>query len=297
MRYNKLLVLVCGLLAFGTLTSGIIRHRVSETKYLKLAQQQKFDCVGQIYSDTTARGSCVLISDRYVLSAAHVFLENDTRLDTIRMSGQMIVAYTPINVRESNVTTLSVVLRGKSYRVRRLLLHPAYRDSLTKGTCDVALLELEQPVTSIIPASPNTLFDELRSEVVGVGYGASGPADRPDLIGFLNKKIAGENVVDSVGGVEHRGHSTLMFCDFDHPSRTDCNKMGSSTPRPLEYVCSGGDSGGGLFRMKNGRWELIGICSGSNDNVEQLNKSGYYGMTMQWTRVSAFTEWINKHTR
>jgi len=297
MRHNKFLVLACGMLAFLTLTSGIIRHRVSEVKYLKLAQQQQFDCVGQIFSDTTARGSCVLISDRYVLSAAHVFLEYDTRPDTIRMHDQMIVVYTPIKTRMSEVSALSVILRGKSYRVRRLLLHPAYRDSLTKGTCDVALLELEQPVTSIVPASPNTLFDELRSTVVGVGYGASGPADRPDLVGLFNKKIAGENVVDSIAGAAYHGHSTLMFCDFDHPTRTDCNKMGSSTPRPLEYVCTGGDSGGGLFRAKNGRWELIGICSGSNHNVEQLNKSGYYGMTMQWTRVSAFTEWIGENTR
>ena len=177
------------------------------------------------------------------------------------------------------------------------MLHPNYLDSLTKGSCDIALLELEQPLKNMTSAKLNTAFDELNSNVVGVGYGASGPADRPDLVGLHNKKIAGENVIDRIGGQKYSGFETLLICDFDHPARKDCNKSGSTIPRPLEYICSGGDSGGGLFRKIRKKWELIGICSAAGTDIEQLIKTGYYGQTMEWTRISSFTKWVEELTR
>ncbi|MBK8644872.1 MAG: hypothetical protein IPN15_22450 [Saprospiraceae bacterium] len=93
--------------------------------------------------------------------------------------------------------------------------------------------------------------------------------------------MPGENVIDSIGGQIYLDRESLLICDFDHPTRNDCNKIGSPVPRPLEYICSGGDSGGGLFRNKNNAWELIGICSGSGVDINQLMKSGYYGHTME----------------
>ena len=63
---------------------------------------------------------------------------------------------------------------------------------------------------------------------------------------------------------------------------------------PLEYMCGGGDSGGGLFRQTQGKWELIGICSGADIDVEQLMKTGYYGQQMHWTHVSLFADWIRQ---
>jgi hypothetical protein len=84
--------------------------------------------------------------------------------------------------------------------------------------------------------------------------------------------------VDEFGGELVNGRPGLLMCDFDHPTDSaDCNKMGRGTPRPLEYFCGGGDSGGGLFRKKGKAWELIGICSGSEHNVDQMVRTGYYG--------------------
>jgi len=68
--------------------------------------------------------------------------------------------------------------------------------------------------------------------------------------------------------------------------------MGSAKPLPLEYTVAGGDSGGGLFRKNKGKWELIGICSGSEINIDKLMKVGYYGQSMNWVRVSVFEKWI-----
>jgi hypothetical protein len=69
--------------------------------------------------------------------------------------------------------------------------------------------------------------------------------------------------------------------------------MGNATPRPLEYVGSGGDSGGGLFRYNNKKWELAGIYSQTDINVLDIIKTGYYCAIMKWTRVSAFDDWIS----
>lgn len=292
MNKTKTILSAFSIVVFLTFFSGITRHDVNEDEYLKLAQETQFDCVGQIFKDTIVSGSCVLISERFVLSAAHVFIESDTRIDTLQTNGKSIVLYRQINDRTTSVHNLFVVFKGQRVRVKRLIIHPYYLDSLTKGSCDIALLELETPLTVITPASLNSLFNEINSNVVGVGFGASGPADRPDLVSLYNKKIAGENVVDSISGFRYFSVETILMCDFDHPSRKDCNKMGSSTPRPLEYVCSGGDSGGGLFNKKGREWELVGICAGSGVKIGQFMKTYYYGQTMEWTRVSAFTTWI-----
>lgn len=73
--------------------------------------------------------------------------------------------------------------------------------------------------------------------------------------------------------------------------------MGSATPRPLEYICGGGDSGGGLFRQIENHWELIGICAGSSTDIPQLLKTGYYGQIMSWTRIAGFEKWITEHIK
>ena len=297
MKFKRLVFPFFGIVIFTTFFSGIIRHDVDEKAYLELAKKPQFDCVGQVFVDTIGSGSCVLISDRFALSAAHGFIDFDTRPDTLSLNGHTIVSYVSYNERLTDISNLSLKFKEYKVKVRNVWIHPNYLDSLTKGSCDIAILELEKPIKEIVPAKLNNAFNELNSNVVGVGFGASGPADRPDLVKMHNKKIAGENVVDSIGGLTYLGLKTLLICDFDHPTRTDCNRIGSPVPRPLEYIVSGGDSGGGLFRLNNGKWELIGICSGTGTEVERLIKTGYYGQLMEWTRVSPFVNWINEHRK
>lgn len=297
MKYHSRKILTLSALTILTFFSGIIRHDVDEKNYLALAAERQFDCVGQVFKDTSASGSCVLISDRFVLSAAHVFIDSDTRPQKMEFNGQTVVVFVPYNQRVTDVTKLHVVFDGLKYKVKNLTIHPSYLDSLTKGSCDIALIELEQPLKTISSANLESAFDELNADVVGVGYGASGTADRPDLVDLYSKKIAGENVIDSIAGSKYLGFETLLICDFDHPTRNDCNKLGSPTPRPLEYICSGGDSGGGLFRKEGEKWGLIGICSSTATDIDQLKETGYYGQLMQWTRVSAFKSWIDEQTR
>ena len=297
MKLKKATILIFSALAFLTFFSGIIRDDVKEEKYLKLARQKQFDCVGQVFKDTVPAGSCVLIGDRFVLSAAHVFIQNDYRLDTIVNNGITMIINKPINSRTGDITTYFFSFNGKRYQGKSLEIYPTSPDSLTNGKCDIAVIELKEVVKFISPARISNSFNELHSNVVGVGFGSSGIASQPQTVAFYNKKIAGENVIDSLAGFILDGKPTILMCDFDHPTRKDCNKMGSSQPRPLEYISSGGDSGGGLFRQSKTGWELIGITSGGGVNIEQLMKTGYYGQIMDFTRVSVFANWISGQTK
>jgi hypothetical protein len=297
MQHKRIIIFALSCLPLFIFFSGIIRHDVKEEEYIKLAQEKQFDCVGQVLKDTAIGGSCVLIGDRYAISAAHVFIDTDSRIDTVQIEGSTIINSLAINDRETDVSKLFLLFNGEKFKVKRLLIHPNYNNSLTKGSCDIALIELEAPVSKIIPAKLNINYDELNSDVVGVGYGASGPADRPDMVALLNKKIAGENVVDSITGYEYSGFKTILLCDFDHPNGKGCNKMGSPLPQPLEYISSGGDSGGALFRKTGKEWALIGICTGGGIDYNQFMKTFYYGQIMEWTRVSAFAKWISVQSK
>lgn len=297
MNWKNTFLIGFALLAFLTGFSGIIRHDVPETSYRNLARQAQFECVGQVYKDNQALGSCVFIGDRYLLSAAHVFIETDTRPDTIKTDQYTRISYTTSNQRLALASRFIVVINGQKMSIKNLQIHPYYLNPLTLGSCDLALIELEEPLTQVKPARLNTFYNELNAQVVGVGYGVSGIADKPEGVAPHETKIAGENIIDTIGGMHYNGHETLLIGDFDHPTRKDCNKTGKATPQPLEYICAGGDSGGGLFREVDGKWQLIGICSGTSIDVNQLLKSGYYGQIMRWTRVSVFKEWIDQQVK
>lgn len=294
MTKNRSIQFTVSFVALFVFFSGIIRHDVAEKEYLDLAKSKQFDAAGLVYIDTSAGGSCVLIHDRFILSAAHVFMESDLRQDTINYNGNNMISYVPYNEREVDPARVFILINGQKVGVKKIYMHPGYRDSATAGSCDLAILELKTSFKNIKPVSINREFDEFGAEVTGVGYGASGIANDIASVGIKNQKIAGQNVIDSMGGLEIMGKKTLLFSDFDHPERSDCNKMGDAKPRPLEYITSGGDSGGPLYRQKNKNWELIGICAGGGVDVQQLLVTGYYGQTMGWTRVSPFNNWINE---
>ena len=147
----------------------------------------------------------------------------------------------------------------------------------------------------VAPAVLNRAFDELGSTITNVGFGASGNASLPEDVGLYHVKLAGQNIVDSLSGSLHNGKPTLLDFDFDYPGGPQYNVMGSSVPLRLEHLCGGGDSGGGMFRQTDKSWELIGIASGAETNIQRLLKIGYYGNKGSYTRVSVFYDWIEQH--
>src|SRR5690606_24100544 len=202
------------------------------------------------------------------------------------------ITYKTRNDRMSEPEMFSFRFARRIYTAKRMMILHQYLDSATRGDCDIVLIELEEPVKSVKPATMNRAFDELGSTIINVGFGASGNAAIPDDVGLYQVKLAGQNVIDTLRGSSYEGKPTLLGFDFDHPDTKAYNMMGSAIPLPLEHTCGGGDSGGGMFRQTKDGWQLVGICSGSHIDIEKLLKIGYYGETATYTRVSAFYNWI-----
>lgn len=298
MKNKPLLAVLLGIASFLLFFNGILRHDVAAEEYYKLADQKQFDCVADVRMESGSVASGVLVGQRYVLTAAHIAIDSDTREKTVTLgNGQEVIVHEPYNHRVRKTDGLYVRINGQDVKAKRFIIHPDYLSDLDKSQVDIMLIELEKPFKKVKPANLNNLFDESGYNVVGAGFGVSGTADKPNAIARIGRKTAGENVIDSIGGSKYGEHNLLLLCDFDHPTRTDCNTMGSAVPRPLEYICGGGDSGGGLFREKNGKWELVGICKGATYKMERFQETGFYGQEMRWTRVSIFHNWIKENIK
>ncbi len=125
-----------------------------------------------------------------------------------------------------------------------------------------------------------------------VGYGPARPANEPTK-SVPYGKIAGQNILDSIGGKKVNGiHSRIGF-DFDSPMDSSTIAIGSNIACDLEYLPTGGDSGGGLFIENKGRTLLIGIIS-HGINTYSIT-GGWYGSSCFATRIAAYKSWIDKN--
>ena len=318
---KKYLLLLAGLVFITHMYGGIYRHDVPAGKYKKLAEGKQFDCVGMVltncgenfYGGCTFRGSCVLIGNKYVLSAAHCLTKAEIKLDTYYLDqnrkrtdslikgGSMLIVNQPTVTRSDTTANFSFRFKDRLYYPKKWQIYQPYLDSVNATPSaefcgDLVLIELNDTVAGVQPATLNEAFDEKGTTVTGVGYGMSGPADRPDELGEYCEKIAGQNVVDNIDGYKVNGKATLLSCDFDSPNGYDHNRMGSAKPLPLEWSPMPGDSGGGLFRNVHGHWQLIGIVTGGPNtgaDIQQV-RTNCYGRIASYARTSVFNDWIRE---
>jgi hypothetical protein len=294
MRILKLLIPVVLILV---LTSGIYRHDRPIEKYLALAKEKRFGCAGQLLRQEQGKwipdGSFVLIDSIHILSAAHCFT-GDLRKDTVvEYNGQKVKTYVSQGKYVQEISAFRFMLGNKQLLAKQILIHPDY---MKDGSCDIALITLEKPFKGLPAVELNKVTDELQDTVIGVGFGASGPGNRADLVKAKGQKLAGRNIIDSVGGVQVNAIGTMIYADFDSPDELkECNQMGDARPLDMEYSVCGGDSGGPLFRIKNGHLQLVGITTFGENRIENLTKNRYYCQNMGWTRISAFYGWITKN--
>jgi len=300
---------------------GVYRHDVSPEKYKKLAREKQFDCVGMVltncgvdyHGDCKFRGSCVLIGKKYVLTAAHCITHVDIRLDTFYLDqnrkrvdspvkgGAMLILNQPVATCSDTTANFSFRFKDRLYYAVKWQIYKPYLDSVNAkpgvNFCgDLALVELTDTVEGVIPANLNVAFDEQGAIITGVGYGISGAANRVDDLGPFCEKIAGQNMADSIEGYKVKGIPSLLSYDFDSPTDTGYNHMGSAKPLPLEWSPAAGDSGGGVFRNYHGHWQLVGIIVGgphSGYNSESDRKNCYGGIA-SCERISVFNDWIRE---
>lgn len=287
-------------LLFITLTSGVYRHDKPLEEYMAYATQPQFDCVGHMYRQIDgswhASGSCVLIDSIHIITAAHCMVDYLKKDTIVYMNGLKINTWISQGKIALPPTDFWILVNNQYVKPKRILLYPSYLGHKDADIDDIALIELEQPVKGAQNIILNSTPDELGDTVMIVGYGAVAKGLTTEYSQTYSVKMAGQNIIDSIGRSEQNGLRTMLFCDFDMPfgkDKQDCNKMGADVALPLEFGIQGGDSGGGLFRMKNNNLQLIGITSYSDGAMpKNFKKYGYYGEICGWTRIAAFHSWL-----
>ncbi|KAF4802167.1 Coagulation factor IX [Turdus rufiventris] len=165
-------------------------------------------------------------------------------------------------------------------KVVRLLPHPTYDASINEYHNDIALLELDQPLTLNNYVTPICLGSrEFTNTLLKQGVGT--------VSGWGRQLFGG------------RQATTLQVLKVPFVDRPTCLKS-TSTTILQNMFCAGyatggrdtceGDSGGPYTTEIEGTWFLTGITSWG----EECARPGKYGI---YTRVSKYVKWIKQTTR
>ncbi len=120
---------------FFTFFCGIYRHDKEREKYITLGREPQFHCVGSVNINGIHKGSCVLISQNYVLSAGHLFRTNSNT----GTNNQKIITIDTNQLCE-------ITLNGKEYQSARIVIYPDYFDGFLSNDGDIVLIKLREPI-------------------------------------------------------------------------------------------------------------------------------------------------------
>jgi hypothetical protein len=190
----------------------------------------------------------------------------------------------------------SVEIGGAPRAVRRVLIHPGYRQppqamvdaalasgdwedffAFMSGTDDIALIELAEPVQDITPVA---LYS---GPVLGktgriLGRGATGTgAQGTGLDAPRRTELRqGFNVID-------RDEGRWIAFTFDAPPKA----------LPLEAATGSGDSGGPILIAVGDAWQLVGLPSWRRVMVEGTElHQGKYGEASIGVRLQHYAQWM-----
>lgn len=175
-----------------------------------------------------------------------------------------------------------VTVDGVKYTIKQKVIHPEYRDGVSI-THDIALLELEKPVPNVELAKLYTKNDELGKKIVFAGTGWAGTGDKGMADGAINKDRKMRAAQNKVDGFRPSG-GFIRFT-FDAPDSKDA--------LPLEGISGPGDSGGPALWFEGEQAYIIGVSS-HQDGRGIGRPEGRYGVYEYYTRVSDYTEWVEK---
>ncbi|XP_008491890.1 coagulation factor IX [Calypte anna] len=204
-----------------------------------------------------------IINEKWVVTAAHCLSPGD---NVTAVAGEY-------NTQEDDHTE-------QRRQVVRILPHYTYNATINKHHNDIALLELDKPLT-------------FNSYVTPICIGSQK---------FTNELLKhGTGTVSGWGSTLYRGRAATILQVLKVPfvDRPTCLKSTSTTILPNMF-CAGfavggrdtceGDSGGPYTTEIEGTWFLTGITSWG----EKCATPGKYGI---YTRVSKYLRWIKDTTR
>jgi hypothetical protein len=246
MPINRTLALLLAASLAGAASAVVWRHDLTDA-----LTAERLGYLLNPVARITPDGTGTLIAPTWVLTAAHVA----ARLE-----------------REGG----AVMLAGKRYAVKRVVLHPQGRADPRfpnrPPEVDLGLLELAETAWGVAPIGVYRGRNELGQRALLVGYGDHGPAGAPLTRGDGLRRAV-YNVVADAGPMR-------LFFPFDEPPGGD----------KFEGIGAAGDSGGPALIVEGGVSWVAGVSSGAD------GPPGAYGTTDIYARVSSHLDWIDATT-
>jgi len=260
---HRLLIAAGVVLISSAASAMVIRHDVPDARY-------RVDASAFLpLADMPGVGHGVLITPEWVVTVAHA-VQPDAK---------------------------HVVIAERPRAVAKVIYHPGYRSmpqemvqramaandaaevvKFLRGNHDIALVKLAQPVADVVPAAIYRGSSELGREVQMLGKGATGDG------------LTGVPPGSPHRGTLRRGFNRIATADGRWISYVF--DRGADAHR-LEGMSGSGDSGGPLLIREGGRWQVAGLTSWQDGNLDLAVPPSRYGQITVGVRLSHYADWID----